>query len=198
MSIEKAMEPDTILAYVMNGEILPPDHGFPLRAIVPGWVGTNSIKWIDTITVSSEKIWVYRNADSYVYIGPEWPPENHAPVAGAPINEQNIKSSLALPWPAILSPGPQTLRGFARSSAKIAKVEWSADGGQTWHQATLLEPNMKYAWVQFEFTWEVAAGEHALMTRATDELGQTQPDIVPHNKIGFLFNMVHPHPVIVT
>ena len=198
MSIEKAMEPETILAYVMNGEILPPDHGFPVRAIVPGWVGTNSVKWVETITVSSEKIWVDRNTNTYVYIGPKWPPENYTPAIGAPITEQSIKSSLALPWPATLSRGPQTFCGFARSpNSKITKVEWSADGGQTWHQATLLKPIMKYAWVQFEFTWNATVGEHALMTRATDELGHTQPDTVPHNQIGFLFNMVHPHPVTV-
>lgn len=198
MSIEKAMEPETILAYIMNDEILPPDHGFPLRAIVPGWVGTNSIKWVDTITVSSKKIWVRRNTESYVYIGPEWRADEYTPAEGAPINEQNIKSTLALSWPATLSPGSQKIRGFARSPhAKIVSVEWSADGGQTWSMATLLNPIMKYAWTQFEFTWEAPIGEHTLMTRATDELGHTQPNTILHNEWGFLFNMVHPHPVTV-
>ena len=198
MSIEKAMEPETILAYLMNGELLPPDHGFPVRIIVPGWVGTNSVKWVETITVSSEKIWVHRNTNNYIYIGPEWPAEAYAPAAGAPIDEQNIKSSLALPWPATLSSGPQVIRGFARSpNAKITKVEWSADEGQSWQEAILKNPIMKYAWVQFEFTWEATVGKHRLMTRATDELGQTQPDEISHNQVGFLFNMVHPHPVTV-
>ena len=198
MPIEKAMDPDTILAYIMNGEILPPDHGFPLRAIVPGWVGTNSVKWAGTITASSEKIWVDRNTEHYVLKGPEWPAEEYAPAQGAPITTQNIKSSLALPWPATLPNGPQLLRGFARSPhAKIAKVEWSADGGQNWQMATLLEPNLKYAWVRFELNWDAPTGTHSLMTRATDELGNTQPDTIPFNKLGYMFNMVHPHPVTV-
>lgn len=199
MPIEKALAPDTLLAYLMNGELLPPDHGFPLRAIVPGWVGANSIKWVGTITVSTEEIWVNRNTETYVLEGAQWPPTEYAPAKGAPVTTQNIKSSLALPYPATLSAGAQTIRGFARSPhAKIAQVEWSADNGQTWQPATLLDPNLKYAWVRFEFRWNASPGKHTLITRATDELGNTQPDLMPFNKQGYLFNMSHPHPVTVT
>ncbi len=196
MPIEKASELDTILAYKMNGEVLPADHGFPLRMIVPGWIGSNSIKWVNKITVSSSKIWVHRNRDIYVLHGPEWPPEQHSPAKGGPITTQNIKSSLALPWEAVLTEGTQMIRGIARSPhAKIAKVEWSSDAGKHWFEAQLIQPIRKYAWVQFEFSWDAPVGQQALMTRATDETGHTQPMTMPFNEEGYMFNMVYPHPV---
>ncbi len=194
--INKALDLDTILAYSMNGELLPYDHGFPLRAIVPGWVGTNSVKWLGTIEVSSEKIWVSRNTKQYVLIGPEWPPDEDSLAEGAPISTLNIKSSLALPWPAHLESGLQVVRGFARSPhAKIAKVEWRSDNERKWKTATLIPPILKYSWVRFELTWEAQPGEHSLQTRATDEAGNTQPASHPINERGYMFNMVHPHPV---
>lgn len=196
MPIEKAMDPDTLLAYEMNGETLPPDHGFPLRAIVPGWVGANSVKWVGNITVSSEKIWVHRTTRQYVMIGEHWPAERYAPAEGAPITTQNVKSSLILPWPATLPAGPQVIHGLARSPfARIARVEWSADRGSTWRRARLGEAISKYAWTRFEFDWDAPAGNHALMTRAVDEQGNGQPESIPVNERGYLFNMIYPHPV---
>lgn len=199
MPIEKAMDPDTLLAFAMNGETLPPDHGFPLRAIVPGWVGANSVKWVGTIIVSSEKVWVHRTTRQYVMKGAHWPAEHFAPAEGGPITTQNVKSSLILPWPATLSAGPQVIHGLARSPfARIAKVEWSADGGATWRKARVAEPVSKHAWVRFEFDWDAPAGEHALMTRAVDEEGNGQPESIPVNERGYLFNMIYPHPVNVS
>lgn len=196
--LAKALDPDTMLAYFMNGEPLPPDHGFPVRLLVPGWIGSNSVKWVGSITVSTEKVWVSRNTEHYVYIAPEWPAETYAPAHGAPITTQNIKSSLALPWNAPLSAGSQLMRGIARSPhAPIERVEWSADGGNTWQNATIVSPNLKYAWVRFEFTWDAPLGDHTIMTRAYDIEGNTQPMKMPFNKEGYLFNMVYPHPVIV-
>lgn len=196
MPVEKALEPDTILAYRMNGELLPADHGFPLRAIVPGWIGSNSIKWVGKITVSASKIWVQRNTELYVLHGPEWPPEDYRPAKGGPITTQNIKSSLALPWEAVLTEGSQIIRGVARSpQAKIAKVEWSSDSGEHWSEARLIQPILEYAWVQFEFSWDAPVGRQTLMTRATDEAGRTQPMMMPFNEQGYMFNRVYPHPV---
>ena len=110
MSIEKATDPDTLLAYGLNGDLLPPDHGFPLRAVVPGWVGSSWIKWIGRIVVSSEPVWTRNNTTSYVLIGDDYPPEGRA--EGTPVTEQTIKSALALPWPAQLPAGSQLLHGF--------------------------------------------------------------------------------------
>ena len=194
MPLEKAMDPDTILAYAMNGVVLPPDHGYPIRALVPGWVGGNNIKWVGSLTVSTEKIWSKNNTTSYVMVGDEWPAE--PPADGGPITTLNVRSSLALAWSANLSKGSQVIRGFARSPhGSIAKVEWSADGGNSWQAAALVGPNLKYAWTRFEFTWDAPAGDQTLMTRATDEAGNSQPDTVPFNAKGYLFNMAYPHPV---
>lgn len=196
--LDKAMDPDTLLALEMNQEPLPPDHGFPVRVIVPGWVGTYSIKWVGSIRVTTQPQWVERNTSSYVMMGPQWPPEDYAPASGAPVTWQNLKSSLALAWPARLDRGPQTIHGFARSpDARISMVEWSADEGNSWCEAKLVEPNQRYAWVRFEFAWDAPPGERTLMTRATDEAGRTQPKTVPFNAGGYLFNMIHPHPVVV-
>ena len=78
LPIEKAMHPDTLLAYAMNGETLPRDHGYPLRALVPGWVGSSSIKWLSRIVVSSKEVWARNNMSSYVLIGDAYPAEGEA------------------------------------------------------------------------------------------------------------------------
>jgi len=198
MTAEKALHPDTLIALFMNGEPLPPDHGFPARTIVPGWVGTYSIKWLARIVVSSKHMWVVRNTERYVLMGDAWPADDFAPARGAPITRHPIRSSLALPWPASLERGRREIRGFARGAeAPIVEVTWSADGGATWRDAELLSPTDPYVWVAFAFAWDATPGDHALMTRATDANGDTQPMTQPFNNGGYLFAMVHPHPVVV-
>jgi sulfane dehydrogenase subunit SoxC len=128
MPVEKAMHQDTILALEMNGEPLPADHGFPVRAIVPGWIGTYSVNWIKEIEVTRQHLCVARNTEYYVLMGDEWSAEEFAPVKGPAITEQNIKSSFALRWPAKLSPGEQTIRGYARSSGSVI-ARASSSGG---------------------------------------------------------------------
>ncbi len=196
LPIEKAMESTTLLAYAMNGDTLPPDHGFPVRGVVPGWAGSNSIKWLGRIVVSSEKIWSKNNTTSYVLIGPEWPAEEYAPADGGPITTLTIKSAIALPRPAALAPGAHILHGFAHSAhGRIAHVDWSADQGSTWHRARLLEPVLRHAWARFEFDWNATSGSHTLMVRATNERGNRQPDSVPFNEKGYLLNIPLPHPI---
>lgn len=191
---EKAMDPNTLLAYGMNGRVLPVDHGYPLRAIVPGWVGSSSIKWLGRIVVSSERLWSRNNTDSYVMIGPDYPRDGEA--LGQVATHQTIKSALALPWAATLDSGLLTLRGFAHSAhAPIDRVEWSVNGGASWQDAELLEPRLKYAWSRFTFTWQAEPGEYTIMTRATDAAGNTQPDVIPFNEKGYLFNCPLPHPI---
>ncbi len=195
MPIEKATDPDTLLAYGLNGGPLPPDHGFPLRAVVPGWVGSSWIKWIGRIVVSSEPAWTRNNTTSYVLIGDDYPPEGQA--EGAPLTEQSIKSALALPWPAQLRAGTQLLYGFAHSPNPLTKVEWSTDSGSTWTEATLHVPTERHSWARFEFNWSPVPGDHTVMTRASDVTGNTQPDAVPFNEKGYLFNQPLPHPISV-
>ena len=196
LPIAKALDPDTLLADRMNGAALPPDHGHPLRAVVPGWVGSTNIKWLGRIVVSTEKVWSRNNTTSYVLIGDDYPPEGEA--LGQPATLQSIKSVLALPWPARLSPGEARLRGFAYSPrAPIARVGWSLDDGLTWSEARLLDPLMRYSWARFEIEWMASSGAHTLTTRATDEERNTQPDEIPFNEKGYLFNLPLPHPISV-
>ena len=197
VTADKAMHPDTLLAYGLNGESLPRDHGFPLRALVPGWVGSTSIKWLGRIVVSRERLWTRNNTTSYVLIGDDYPPDGEAD--GQPVTAQTIKSALGLPWPAELARGAHRIHGFAHSPhGAINRVEWSDDGGANWRLARLVEPPSPRSWTRFEFEWDATPGEHTLTARATDAAGNTQPDSVPFNEKGYLFNEPLPHPVRVT
>jgi DMSO/TMAO reductase YedYZ molybdopterin-dependent catalytic subunit len=197
LPVERAMHPDTLLAYFLNGEPLPKDHGFPVRVLVPGWVGSSSIKWLGRIIVSSQRVWTRNNTVSYVLIGDDYPPEGEA--SGQPVETQSMKSALALPWPAELPAGSHRLYGYAHSPyGHIVRVEWSEDGGASWYDAGLPGPQPQYSWARFELTWQAEPGDHTIATRATDALGNTQPDRVPFNEKGYLFNQPLPHPVRVT
>ena len=199
MPVDKAMDPDTLLALSMNGEPLPPDHGFPVRGVVPGWAGSNSIKWVGEIQVSTEPIWVRANTSSYVLIGSDWPAEQYAPADGAPVTTLPVKSALALPLPATVPSGRQRIRGFAYSNdGPIESVEWSADDGASWAPARLIGPRLRYAWMRFEFEWDAAPGAYTLRTRATDAAGNTQPLEGIWNQKGYLLNLALPHPVEVS
>ena len=199
LPLHKAMHKDTLLALKMNGQLLTRDHGYPVRVLVPGWIGAYSVKWVQNIQVSLEKIWVRRNTESYVMMGEHWPAELYSPAKGMPLTELNIKSALALGWHATLSAGAHRLHGFARSPGqRIAKVEWRANGEGCWQQAKLCGSNEVYGWVRFEIDWHATAGEHTIMTRATDEAGRTQPHSVPFNTAGYLYNATFPHPIKVT
>ena len=195
MTVAKALHPDTLLAYGMNGETLPRDHGYPLRAAVPGWVGSSWIKWLGRIEVSSERHWTRNNTGSYVLIGEDYPPEGEAD--GVVVTTQTVKSALALPWPAEIPSSRQRIHGYAHSPHGIAGVEWSADSGSTWSDAEVGVPASPYSWTRFEFAWSAGPGEYTVMTRATDMAGNTQPDAVPFNRKGYLFNKPLPHPVTV-
>ena len=194
LPVEKAMHRDTLLAYDLNGERLPRDHGYPLRALVPGWVGAASIKWLQRIVVSSRQLWTRNNTTSYVLIGEDYEPAGEA--LGAPLTRQAIKSALALPWPAVLEAGPHRLAGYAQTpDPPITRVEWSEDSGNTWHDAAVLGGQRDYSWARFEFWWEARPGRHTIMTRAGDAAGSTQPGAIPFNSKGYLFNRPVPHPI---
>ncbi|MCY3568582.1 MAG: sulfite oxidase [Chloroflexi bacterium] len=195
LSVEQALHPDTLLAYAMNGAPLPPDHGYPLRAIVPGWIGASQIKWLSRLVVSETPLWTRNNTTSYVMLGEDYDPEGEA--EGTVVTRQSIKSALALPWPARLNRGEHRLHGFAHSPhGSIAQVQWSDDGAQSWRDAQLGQQR-DYSWARFDFDWSATPGEHTITTRATDIEGNTQPDQVPFNSKGYLFNQPLPHPITV-
>lgn len=199
MSIEKALQEDTILAYAMNGDLLPTDHGFPVRALVPGWVGVNSVKWVGSIEVSTAPLFSKWNTESYVLIGPDYQPQGDQ--QGPPVNEQVLKSAICLPFPATLPPGRQEIVGYAWSPhGTISKVEVSLDDGKTYQAATLQGPNLPAAGTRWTFAFDAREGEMTITPRATDERGNTQPALSQQkwNQLGYLFGAMVPHPVNVT
>jgi DMSO/TMAO reductase YedYZ molybdopterin-dependent catalytic subunit len=192
MSLAKAFEDDTLLAYTMNGEPIAPDHGFPVRAIVPGWVGINNIKWVGRIEVRNSVIDVPTTTKTYILEGPDYPSK-------VVLRQQTIKSAVALPWGATLPAGRHRVRGFAWSPAgRISRVEYSVDRGATWQPAALREPNIARAWARWDFEWDARPGDHTILTRAIDDQGNTQPASVPWNAQGYGYNVPVPHPVKVT
>jgi DMSO/TMAO reductase YedYZ molybdopterin-dependent catalytic subunit len=192
ISLAKAFEDDTLLAYAFNGEPVPPDHGFPVRAIIPGWVGISNIKWVGRIEVRTNAIDVPTTTKTYVLEGPDYP-------AKVVLRQQTIKSAVALPWAATLTAGRQRVRGFAWSPAgRISRVEYSLDRGATWQPAIIREPNIPRAWARWDFDWDARPGDHVIMTRAADDHGNSQPASIPWNAQGYGYNIPVPHPVKVS
>lgn len=193
LPLAKAMADDTLLALAMNGETLPPDHGFPARVVVPGWIGTASIKWVGRIQVAEEELHSYWNTRDYVLSGPDYP--RVGPADGPPITVMPPMSVVELAWPATLDAGHHLVRGRSYSGAdRISGVEVRIDDGD-WQRARLREPDILGAWVRWEFAWDAEPGAHEIRVRATDAQGQTQPDSVPWNDHGCLYNAVVAHPV---
>jgi DMSO/TMAO reductase YedYZ molybdopterin-dependent catalytic subunit len=196
MSIAKALEDDTLLVYAMNGSPLPPDHGFPVRVLAPGWVGVANVKWVGRLEVSEQPLYTPWNTENYVFIGPDYAPV--PPAKGPVLTTQSPKSAFELPWDGELPSGRRTIRGRSWSPfGKINRVEYSVDRGITWQTATLREPNISRAWVRWDFEWDAMPGSYSLRARATDEQGNRQPANVPFNEQGYLFNAVIGHPLTI-
>ncbi len=196
MPIAKALADDTLLVYAMNGQTLPPDHGFPVRVLVPGWIGVANIKWVGRIEVSEQPLSSAWNTESYILVGPGYNP--NPPAKGPVLTLQNVKSAFELPWDAELPAGRRLLRGRSWSShGKIAKVEVSLDREISWREARLREPNITQAWVRWDLDWDGRPGGYSLRARATDERGNRQPATVPWNDQGYLYGGVVGHPVTV-
>jgi DMSO/TMAO reductase YedYZ molybdopterin-dependent catalytic subunit len=166
---------DVLLAYRMNGQALPPEHGFPVRAIVPGWYAVASVKWLQRIIVTDQLFTGYYQTIDYAY----W--KRQAEVAElTPLTEMQVKAEMAKPAQGETVPANSSVRvhGAAwTSDAEITKVELSTDGGATWKEATLLGGAKPNAWRLWEFNWQTPAspGKQTLIARAIDSCGRTQP-----------------------
>ena len=188
LPLAKALH-DVILAWHMNGEELTPAHGYPLRAIVPGWYGMASVKWLSEITVIAQPFHGYYQSVDYAY----WQRGAGEPSL-IPISELQVKAQIARPSPAerVALSQPYLVTGAAWSGgAEISRVEVSTDGGATWQDARLDAPRAPHAWRWWEISWQPERpGRATLMVRATDAMGRTQPNRRDADRGGYIVNEV--------
>ncbi|HVX59306.1 MAG TPA: sulfite oxidase [Pirellulales bacterium] len=175
LPIDAARRPEVLLAHQMNGKDLPPEHGFPVRAVVAGWYGMASVKWLRRIVVVDRPF--HGMFQTFMYS--IWERRFGLPTL-VPVTEIGVKAQIARPMFREVVRGGSTYRihGAAWSGRpEIAKVEISTDGGKSWSEAELAEKSMPFAWRFFEHRWNVPrrAGRQTLMARATDDRGNVQP-----------------------
>ena len=194
----------------MNGAPLLPDHGYPLRLVLPGWVGIGSIKWLGSLEVARTQLTSPWNTKWYVMTGGSYAPGQ------PPLSVNPVRSAWELPFPAAVAAGTAvTLTGRAWSGqAPIRRVDVSLDGGTTWRPAKLRDradqhgrglehrhehPALRgFGWTRFGVTWKrPVAGSYTLLARATDAAGRRQPLTTPFNDNGYFFDAVVRHPVTV-
>jgi sulfite oxidase len=191
--IEKALDSDTLIATHMNGQPLTKHHGFPARALVPGWIGAASCKWLTEITVLQSEF--VGNFMSPGYRFPDQPGKPGDPVNPEdthPITALNVKSVISSPGDgASVKAGPLRVQGVAwAGEADVTKVEVSTDGGVQWRPAALGHDQSRYAWRLWSFEWKPAPGDYSIQSRATDSLGRTQPATPVWNPSGYLYNAI--------
>ena len=200
LPVADALRPEVLLVLGMNGAPLPPQHGAPVRLLVPGWYGMAHVKWLQRIELLERPFDGYQNASAYRL-------KVDAHEYGEPVTRIRPRALLAPPgWPdfmtreRFLRPGPVTLSGRAWSGrAPVARVEVSTDGGVSWADAVLApaDPAHPFAWRPWTYAWTAAPGRVELLARATDEAGGTQPVEQEWNRQGMANNLVQRVPVTV-
>lgn len=191
--IEKALDSDTIVATHMNGAELTKHHGFPARALVPGWIGAASCKWLTEIKVLEAEFAGNFMSPGYRFPNqPGKPGEAVKPEDTHPVTGLNVKSVISGPGDgASLKAGTLHVHGAAwAGEADIVKVDISTDNGATWHPAKLGHDQAHYAWRLWSFDWKAKPGDYSIQSRATDSQGRTQPANAVWNPSGYLYNAV--------
>ncbi|WP_030755933.1 sulfite oxidase [Streptomyces sp. NRRL F-5135] len=194
LPVAKALD-DVILAYEMNGEPLPYDHGHPVRVLVPSWVGISSVKWVGDIEVSAEPLYSPWNTDFYRLFGPA-----HPEGGGPPLTRQTLKSAFELASGETFDAGREyVLHGRSWSGAGgVREVSVSTDAGATWRPARAHDAPRRDGWTRWSVPWRPGTpGRTELLARATDTVGRTQPVEATHNTQGYFFDAVVRHPVTV-
>ena len=193
--LDKAWHPDTLIVYEMNGEVLSPEHGYPIRMVVSGWYGMASVKWLTRIQVLDHSFQGHHQSQSYVFVKEG----DSADSPKEPVTSMLVKSLIT--WPSrgqVLPTGSHLIRGVAWSGqAPVSSVEVSTEfEGQTWHSAKLLGPGSPYAWQQWEYQCQISRpGYYVIRARATDAKGDTQPLHAEWNFRGIGINSIHAVPV---
>ncbi|HUG64031.1 MAG TPA: sulfite oxidase [Gaiellaceae bacterium] len=200
LTLDEILRGDALLAYEVNGQPLPPQHGFPLRLVVPGWYGMTSVKWLSRITLQEEPFDGYQMRQAYRVRYQE--------------DEPGVPITTIAPRSLMIPPGIPEFRSRARlvptglteivgrawsGEAEIAGVDVSTDGGKTWAPAELGEASLgRWAWRSWRFSWDAEPGECELSCRARDAAGSEQPLDPPWNLGGYLNNAVQRVSVTVT
>lgn len=191
--VSKALD-DALLGWGQDGHDLLPDHGFPIRLVLPGWVGIGSIKWLGSLEVAVTEQTSPWNTIWYRMTGGSYPPDS------PPLTVNPVRSAFELAWGAHLVRRPEVaLTGRSWSGVgPIDHVDVSTDGGSTWGRARVVRGGRREAWTQWAYDWQrPERGEHVVMARATDVAGRTQPLVTPYNDNGYFFDAVVRHPVSV-
>jgi DMSO/TMAO reductase YedYZ molybdopterin-dependent catalytic subunit len=191
LPLDKARQPEVLLAYKMNGAELTADRGFPVRAIVPGWYGMASVKWLRRIVVTAQPFNGYYQSLEYSYFE-----KRDGLQTLVPLTEMMIKAQIAQPIRGEIVPLSTPYRVFGAAWAgddEVAQVEVSTDSGKTWDQAILLDKPVKYAWRLWEYPWQPSVcGKQTLAARATDTKGRVQPIERDCNHRSYAINHIIP------
>jgi sulfite oxidase len=192
--IEKALDSDTLVAVQMNGAPLTKHHGFPARALVPGWIGAASCKWLTEIKVLDAEFVGNFMSPAYRFPNqPGKPGDAVKPEDTHPLTALSVKCVIAGPSNgATLKRGRLAVHGAAwAGEADVVKVEISTDGGATWSPAQLGRDQSHYAWRLWSYDWKPGKpGDYIVQSRATDSQGRTQPATPIWNPSGYLYNAV--------
>ncbi|MDX6487323.1 MAG: hypothetical protein QOF43_2476 [Gaiellaceae bacterium] len=191
LPLDDALRDEVLLAYAVNGQPLPPQHGYPLRLIVPGWYGMTHVKWLDSITVVDEPFRGWQQDVAYRLRSSE-------DDEGTPVTRMLPRALLVPPGipdfftrTRFLDAGPCPLEGRAWSGfGPVERVEVSPDGGRSWEDASLGSPASEYGWRSWTHAWDAEPGEHELCCRATDAAGNTQPADANWNLEGYCNNAI--------
>jgi sulfite oxidase len=202
VDIRKALQGDVLLATRMNGEPLPPRHGYPVRAIAPGWIGARSVKWLGRINLLEEPSQNYFQARAYRSQRQIAAIDSRDVSQGVALTVIPVNSVIVDPAPHTpMAPGTQRVTGWAIGSEgePLRSVEISADGGNSWSPATITLAGEKWTWSFWEGEVTLRAGNHVLAARATDTRGSTQPATLAEtwNVKGYNNNAWHRVPVTV-
>jgi sulfite oxidase len=189
-----------MLATELNEHPLPPDRGFPLRAVVPGWIGARSVKWLGRIVLAAEPSDNYFQRSAYRVQREMDPHDPRSVVAGVALAEVPLNAVILAPTAGeVVAAGRVKVRGWAmgRGGCRVRRVEVSADGGRTWGEARIAFPGSEWTWSLWETEVELAPGPHALAVRASDTAGASQPATVAEtwNVKGYANNAWHRVPV---
>ena len=192
LPLAEALGDDVLLAYDVNGIPLPPQHGYPLRLLVPGWYGMTSVKWLSRISLIDTLFDGYQMRHSYRL-------RQEEDDAGEPLSRMQVRALMVPPgipeFPSrarLVLAGDCVLEGRAWSGeAEIASVEVSTDGGESWTDAELApRSDGRWSWRGWRFVWDAEPGEHELCCRACDEAGNHQPLQAPWNLGGYANNAI--------